>query len=74
MFAVKNSGYIPHDHQLQLFKRSFSTKGTGRGLGTYSIKLLTEKYLEGKVWFESSVEKGTAFFAWYPLQITSNKF
>ncbi len=74
VFAVKNSGYIPHDHQLQLFKRSFSTKGTGRGLGTYSIKLLTEKYLEGKVWFESSVEKGTAFFAWYPLQITSNKF
>ncbi len=70
LFTVSNKGYIPEDHQLQLFKRSFSTKGTGRGLGTYSIKLLTERYLEGKVWFESSKEKGTTFFAWYPCELS----
>lgn len=70
VFTVSNKGYIPYEHQLQLFKRSFSTKGTGRGLGTYSIKLLTEKYLEGKVWFESTEEKGTTFFAWYPCQLS----
>ncbi len=70
VFSVSNKGYIPYEHQLQLFKRSFSTKGTGRGLGTYSIKLLTEKYLEGKVWFESTEERGTTFYAWYPCQIS----
>ena len=32
------------------------------GLGTYSMKLFGEKYLKGKVWFESSKEKGTIFF------------
>ncbi len=62
VFSVHNSAYIEQDIQFQLFKRSFSTKGTGRGLGTYSMKLLGEKYLKGKVWFESTKEKGTTFF------------
>lgn len=38
---------MPRTSQLQIFQRSFSTKGKGRGLGTYSIKLLTERYLKG---------------------------
>lgn len=33
--------------QLQIFNRSFSTKGKGRGTGTYSMKLLTKRYLKG---------------------------
>lgn len=61
-FSVYNPGYIENDTQLQLFNRSFTTKGAGRGLGTYSMKLFGEKYLNGKVWFESSKEKGTSFF------------
>ncbi len=61
-FSVHNNKFMERDVQLQLFKRSFSTKGIGRGLGTYSMKLLGEKYLKGKVWFESTVEKGTTFF------------
>ena len=61
-FSVHNSTYIEQKIQLQLFKRSFSTKGSGRGLGTYSMKLLGEKYLNGKVWLESTKEKGTTFF------------
>jgi PAS domain-containing protein len=61
VFSVRNDGLIESDVQLQLFKRSFSTKGRGRGIGTYSMKLFGEKYLKGKVWFESSVEKGTTF-------------
>ncbi len=61
-FSVHNNSYIDHSIQLQLFKRSFSTKGIGRGIGTYSMKLLGEKYLNGKVWFESNKEKGTTFF------------
>lgn len=59
---VHNSNHIPRDVQLQLFKRSFTTKGTGHGIGTYSMKLLGEKYLKGKVGFESSPENGTTFY------------
>ncbi len=62
VFSVQNSTFIPVEIQRQLFQRSFSTKGTGRGIGTYSMKLLGEKYLKGKVWFESSQQNGTSFF------------
>lgn len=61
-FSVHNSSFIERNVQLQLFKCSFSTKGIGRGVGTYSMKLLGEKYLKGKVWFESTKEKGTIFY------------
>lgn len=60
--SVHNPGVIPLNTQLQIFKRSFSTKGEGRGLGTYSIKLLTEKYLNGKVGLISTEENGTTFY------------
>ncbi|MCG8333275.1 MAG: ATP-binding protein, partial [Proteobacteria bacterium] len=33
----------------------------GRGLGTYSMKLLGEEFLGGKVAFSSTEEKGTEF-------------
>jgi hypothetical protein len=59
---VHNDGVMPEDVQLQIFKRSFTTKGNGRGLGTYSMKLLGETYLGGTVSFESAPEKGTTFF------------
>lgn len=64
---VHNQGCIPRKAQLQIFNRSFSTKGQGRGLGTYSILLLTERYLKGRVHFESSPEKGTLFWVALPL-------
>ena len=67
LFAVSNNAIMEDEIQLQIFRRSFSTKGTGRGLGTYSMKLLGENYLKGKVWFESSKEKGTTFFLKIPL-------
>jgi hypothetical protein len=49
LFCVQNPGVIPPEIKLQIFQRSFSTKGLGRGLGTYSMKLFGEKYLNGKV-------------------------
>ncbi|HLP73162.1 MAG TPA: ATP-binding protein [Bacteroidales bacterium] len=60
-FIVKNEMLIPKDVQLQLFQRSFSTKGMGRGLGTYSIRLLTENYLCGTVSFISNETERTIF-------------
>ena len=52
-FWVRNPGTMPREVQLQVFQRSFSTKGPERGLGTYSMKLIGEKYLKGKVDFTS---------------------
>lgn len=60
-FWVHNAGFMPREVQLQIFQRSFSTKGLGRGLGTYSVRLLTERYLKGSVSFTSSAEFGTTF-------------
>jgi signal transduction histidine kinase len=65
VFSVHNPSRMPDDARLQVFQRSFSTKGPGRGLGTYSIRLLTEKYLKGKVSFESG-PGGTVFTVEYP--------
>jgi len=65
---VHNPGHMPKDVQKQVFQRSFSTKGTGRGLGTYSMKLLGEKFLHGKVYFESTPESGTYFTLELPIQ------
>jgi signal transduction histidine kinase len=65
-FFVNNPGYIPQKIQNQIFQRSFSTKGLGRGLGTYSMKLITERYLNGKIYFTTSEKEGTTFIAEYP--------
>lgn len=58
---VHNPGSIPREVQLQIFQRSFSTKGRGRGLGTYSIRLLSERYLKATASFTSTPEHGTTF-------------
>ena len=71
VFRVHNPAYMPEPIQLQVFQRSFSTKGKGRGLGTYSIKLLSEKYLKGSVSFPTSPDAGTTFAASYPLSPTA---
>lgn len=68
-FSVHNPTPMPTEVQLQVFNRSFSTKGAGRGLGTYSIKLLTEKYLKGEVNFISTEEEGTTFFCNLPREL-----
>jgi K+-sensing histidine kinase KdpD len=62
IFWVHNDRVMPEEVKLQVFQRSFSTKGSNRGLGTYSIKLLGEKYLKGRVWFRSEENFGTRFY------------
>ena len=67
-FWVHNQTVMPEPVQRQVFQRSFTTKGRGRGLGTYSVKLLTERYLEGEVAFISRPGEGTVFRVRYPLK------
>lgn len=58
---VHNKRAMPPAVQAQVFQRSFSTKGEGRGLGTHSARLLTERYLQGKIRFVSDERRGTTF-------------
>ena len=71
-FWVHNPAVMTEDVRLQVFRRSFSTKSAGRGLGTYSMKMLTERYLGGTLDFTSEAGKGTRFSARYPLALPSN--
>jgi PAS domain-containing protein len=61
VFRVHNPAVMPELVRLQVFQRSFSTKGAGRGLGTYGARLLGERYLGGTVSFTSEPGKGTLF-------------
>lgn len=66
-FIVHNPEVIPEAVALQIFKRSFSTKSQhGRGLGTYSMKLLGEHFLGGAIGFSTDEEKGTSFYIILP--------
>ena len=67
LIFVNNTSVLGPEIRRQMFQRSFTTKGNGRGIGTYSVKLFTEKYLGGKVWFESSEEAGTTFYLSIPV-------
>ena len=67
-FSVHNDTVMSHEVKAQVFQRSFSTKGMDRGLGTYSMKLLGEKYLKGRVSFTSDEADGTQFTIEIPKQ------
>jgi hypothetical protein len=61
-FCVWNNQAIPPEQGLRIFQRNYSTKSSsGRGLGTYSMKLFGETYLGGDVGFVSSKAQGTTF-------------
>ncbi len=66
VFWVANPAVMPESVRVQVFKRSFSTKGHDRGLGTYSIKLLAQNYLGGEVGFTSEEPAGTTFWVRLP--------
>lgn len=67
VISVHNPGCMSRSAQLQVFQRSFSTKGKGRGIGTYSMRLFGEKYLKGQVGFTTSEHNGTTFHIVLPL-------
>lgn len=61
-FRVHNPGWMEDQVAMRVFQRHFSTKReSGRGLGTYSMKLLGERCLGGAVRFVSSRDEGTTF-------------
>jgi len=67
VFRVWNSAVMTEDVKSRIFQRSFSTKGQGRGIGIYSMRLITEQYLKGSVSFTSESGMGTEFVVRIPL-------
>jgi signal transduction histidine kinase len=69
--SIENvGGYVEVMVRSQVFQRSFSTKGAGRGLGTYSMKLLANRFLGGDVTFRSEEGYGTGFTLRVPSSLT----
>ena len=60
--TIHNDAVMPEDIKSRVFIYGNTTKGSGRGLGTYSMKLIGENYLKGHVWFKSEEGYGTEFF------------
>jgi signal transduction histidine kinase len=60
-FRVWNPGAIPAAVRPRIFQRYFTTKGEGRGQGTFAMRLFGEEHLGGKVSFETSAAGGTTF-------------
>lgn len=68
--AVEDNGSgIPAEQYSKIFVPNFTTKTTGTGLGLAMVKNLVEG-MNGEVWFESKVNKGTTFFVRIPAQIS----
>ena len=61
-YSVANSGLLPETVRSGIFSLGNSTRSAMRGVGTYSMKLIGEEVLGGRVAFESSPGKGTIFY------------
>ena len=67
-----NGSGIPADLRNNLFTPNFTTKSSGMGLGLSIAK----KYIEsanGRIWFESEVNKGSVFYFELPVMYTVEK-
>jgi len=73
VYSVRNPGAMDEGVRLQLFTRFFSTKGPGRGLGTYSARLLAEEYLGGRVEVHSGEGPDTVFTVELPLELPARR-
>lgn len=62
IFSVHNDAVIPPDVRSKMFIHGNTTKKSGHGLGTYSMKLIGENYLGGKISFKSEEGFGTEFY------------
>jgi len=66
-FRVWNPGAVSSTVAPRIFQRYFTTKpGSGRGQGTFLMKLFGERWLGGRVGFDSSAAEGTSFWLRLP--------
>jgi hypothetical protein len=67
---VWNQALLAREAMNHVFQRSYSTKGLGRGFGTYGMKMLAERFLDGHVDFTSEEGVGTIFTVTLPKYTT----
>lgn len=79
LLKISDTGYgIPKDQQSKIFTKLFRADNVigkdteGTGLGLYIAKSIVEQS-GGKIWFESSENKGTVFYVQLPLQKSKSK-
>jgi hypothetical protein len=65
-FRVWNAAEIPAALVHRIFQRYFTTRGPGRGNGTWSMKVVGEEFLRGEVGFRSTSVGGTTFWLTLP--------
>jgi signal transduction histidine kinase len=72
LLSVKDTGIgIPEEGKKKLFARfsrlsnAQDLRPDGTGIGLFTAKIITEKH-DGKIWFESEINKGTTFFVEIP--------
>ena len=71
--SVSDNGTgIPDNLKKNLFIPNFTTKSSGMGLGLSIVKRYVEG-ANGRVWFESEINKGTVFYIEFPLIYTVEK-
>ncbi|MHC1789268.1 PAS domain-containing sensor histidine kinase [Solidesulfovibrio sp.] len=63
---VHNPGTLTEEVRMRLFEKGFSTKGHGRGFGTYSMRLFARQCLGADVTCTSTQEDGTRFLLTLP--------
>jgi signal transduction histidine kinase len=63
--VADNGVGIAEEQKEKIFSPNFTTKTGGTGLGLAMVKSIVEGY-GGKIWFESKVNAGTAFFIELP--------
>ncbi len=73
-FQIKDSGIgIPKDQQAKIFSKFFRAENANRieangsGLGLFIAKKIIEDH-NGKIWFESEENKGSAFYFTIPVE------
>jgi len=71
---VSDTGYgIPKEQQKYIFTKLFRADNVkqldtvGTGLGLYMAKSIVD-HIDGKIWFESKIKKGTTFYVVLPLE------
>jgi two-component system, NtrC family, nitrogen regulation sensor histidine kinase NtrY len=68
--AIKDNGMGINDEvRKNIFQPYFTTKNSGTGLGLAMCKEIISK-MNGDIWYESEVNKGTTFYIDLPLQNT----
>lgn len=66
MIQVEDQGEgLPLDAEERIFKRGFSTRGQGRGIGLFLVKQVTES-LKGSIGYQSELGQGTTFWVRLP--------